>query len=86
MVLARWFTIKWNQKNNVCYKSKEKGDGLYELPVELNIEGFWYNKKIFADNGIAVPTTWDEVLKIAEDNLEQTLANFPLQVQFEFVA
>lgn len=32
------------------------------LPTELNIEGIWYNKKILADNGIAVPTTWDELV------------------------
>ena len=59
----------WDQVNPGAaslLKSKEKGDGLYELPVELNLEGFWYNKKIFADNGIAVPTTWDELLAAAD--------------------
>jgi raffinose/stachyose/melibiose transport system substrate-binding protein len=33
----------------------------YALPNELNIEGIWYNKKIFSDNGIALPGTWDEL-------------------------
>ncbi|MEV6348765.1 extracellular solute-binding protein [Actinoplanes sp. NPDC051851] len=32
------------------------------LPTELNIEGIWYNKKLLADNGIAVPTTWEELV------------------------
>jgi raffinose/stachyose/melibiose transport system substrate-binding protein len=32
------------------------------LPFQFNIEGIFYNKKIFADNGIAIPTTWDELL------------------------
>jgi raffinose/stachyose/melibiose transport system substrate-binding protein len=33
--------------------------GFYALPTEFNIEGIWYNKQIFADNGIDVPDTWD---------------------------
>jgi raffinose/stachyose/melibiose transport system substrate-binding protein len=35
------------------------------LPYEYNIEGIWYNKKLFADNGIAVPGTWDELVAAA---------------------
>ncbi|GAA3388467.1 ABC transporter substrate-binding protein [Cryptosporangium minutisporangium] len=32
------------------------------LPSELNIEGIWYNKKLLQDNGIAVPTTWEQLV------------------------
>lgn len=46
------------------------GSGLYALPLELNIEGFWYNKQIFAEHNLAVPTTWDELLAVA-DKLHQ---------------
>jgi len=35
------------------------------LPYEYNIEGIFYNKKLFADNGIAVPGTWDELVSAA---------------------
>ncbi|MFF2052328.1 ABC transporter substrate-binding protein [Leifsonia sp. NPDC058194] len=35
------------------------------LPYQYNIEGIFYNKKIFADNGWQVPTTWAEMLDIA---------------------
>ena len=28
------------------------------LPYELNIEGIFYNKKLFAAHGVAVPQTW----------------------------
>ncbi len=35
------------------------------LPFQYNIEGFWYNKQIFEENGWAVPTTWDELLTVA---------------------
>ena len=38
---------------------------LYALPTELNIEGFWYNKQILADNGIEAPTTWDDLVDAA---------------------
>ena len=34
----------------------------YGLPFRMGIEGFWYNKKLFADAGIsAPPTTMDEL-------------------------
>ncbi|WP_198144516.1 ABC transporter substrate-binding protein [Parafrankia sp. EUN1f] len=36
------------------------------LPVELNIEGIWYNKKILSDNGIDVPKTWDALVAAFE--------------------
>jgi raffinose/stachyose/melibiose transport system substrate-binding protein len=39
--------------------------GFNVLPYQYNIEGIWYNKQIFADNGIAVPTTWDELTDAA---------------------
>ena len=34
--------------------------GLYALPTEFNIEGFWYNEEIFAENGVEIPATWDD--------------------------
>jgi|SRR6478735_670998 len=36
------------------------------LPYQYNIEGFWYNKKLFADNGIDVPQTWDDLVADAQ--------------------
>lgn len=35
------------------------------LPLQFNTEGIFYNKKLFADNGIAVPKTLDELLAAA---------------------
>ncbi|HOO27283.1 MAG TPA: extracellular solute-binding protein, partial [Lachnospiraceae bacterium] len=43
---------------------------LYDLPLGLNVEGFWYNKALFEQAGVEVPTTWDEfedVLKTLND-------------------
>jgi len=47
-------------------RSLDKDGSFYALPLELNIEGFWYNKQLFADNGLEVPTTWDEMMAAAE--------------------
>ncbi|MFD4031195.1 ABC transporter substrate-binding protein [Streptomyces sp. NPDC058637] len=41
------------------------GDKLEVLPYEYNIEGIFYNKKLFQENGIAVPGTWDELADAA---------------------
>lgn len=46
------------------------GGKLAVLPYEYNIEGIFYNKKIFADNGIEIPATWDE-LKAAAEKLDK---------------
>lgn len=47
-------------------KSMVRDKGLYALPLEINIEGFWYNKDLFAEYGLAVPETWDDLLHVAE--------------------
>ncbi|TDE95130.1 extracellular solute-binding protein [Occultella glacieicola] len=38
---------------------------MVSLPFQYNIEGFWYNKAIFAENGLEVPTTWDDFTEAA---------------------
>ncbi|MFE7644239.1 ABC transporter substrate-binding protein [Streptomyces phaeoluteigriseus] len=37
------------------------GGKLEVLPYEYNIEGIFYNKKLFQDNGLTVPDTWAEL-------------------------
>jgi len=39
---------------------------VYGLPLAGFVEGFFYNKKIFADNNLQVPKTWDELVKVAD--------------------
>lgn len=46
-------------------KRMTDGLGLYALPLELNIEGFWYNKTLFARYHLDEPRTWDEMLRAA---------------------
>lgn len=45
-------------------------DGLYELPLGMNLEGFWYNKTMFEEYGIKVPETWDELMTACDTLLE----------------
>ncbi|SFL59646.1 carbohydrate ABC transporter substrate-binding protein, CUT1 family (TC 3.A.1.1.-) [Gracilibacillus orientalis] len=52
------------------------GRGLYALPVELNIEGFWYNKEIFDENGLEVPETWADLLTASDKLLEAGVQPF----------
>lgn len=47
-------------------KQQTHGEGLYALPLELNIEGFWYNKSLFAKLGMEEPRTWDDMLRAAD--------------------
>jgi raffinose/stachyose/melibiose transport system substrate-binding protein len=40
--------------------------GFNVLPYQYNVEGIWYNKQLFADNGIEVPQTWDDFTAAAD--------------------
>lgn len=40
------------------------GEGIYAQPLQSWFEGIFYNKKIFEDNGIAIPKTWDEFIQV----------------------
>jgi ABC-type sugar transport system, periplasmic component len=37
---------------------------IYALPLEFNVAPIYYNKKIFAQYGLKIPTTYDEFLQI----------------------
>lgn len=41
-------------------KSLTETEELYDLPLGLNVEGFWYNKELFEQAGVQIPATWDE--------------------------
>ena len=54
-----------------------KTDELYDLPLGLNVEGFWYNKALFEKAGIkSAPTTWDEMLADADTLLAAGIQPF----------
>ncbi|THF72942.1 ABC transporter substrate-binding protein [Cohnella fermenti] len=39
---------------------------VYALPLDSNVIGVIYNKKIFADHGLSIPTDWQEFLDVSE--------------------
>lgn len=41
-------------------------DTIYDLPLGLNVEGFWYNKALFEKAGVEVPETMDEFESVLE--------------------
>ena len=48
-----------------------KDGKLYGLPRNTDVAGFYYNAKMFEDNGWEVPTTYDELLDLAAKINEQ---------------
>jgi raffinose/stachyose/melibiose transport system substrate-binding protein len=52
---------------SVVASAKGKKDGkLYGVPAAVSTMQVFYNKKIFADQGLSVPTTWAQLLAAAE--------------------
>lgn len=50
--------------------------GLYDLPLGMNIEGIWYNKKMFADLGLQPPQTWSELMDVCDTLLANGIQPF----------
>ncbi|GAA1962925.1 ABC transporter substrate-binding protein [Kitasatospora viridis] len=56
----------WDDIQPAAVKTVENLYGKFDvMPYQFNIEGIWYNKKIFADHGVAVPTTYDQLVAAA---------------------
>lgn len=55
------YTADWKNYGSV--------DGtLYAAPLGANVKSFvWYSPKTFADNGWAIPTTWEELLTLSDE-------------------
>lgn len=47
-------------------KNLSMTEELYDLPLGLNIEGFWYNKELFEQASVEPPTTWEEFEDVLE--------------------
>ena len=52
----------------------------YGLPKMINYWIVFYNKHVFADNGLEVPTTWDELMAVAEALKSNGVTPFGLDV------
>ncbi|MDR1807107.1 MAG: ABC transporter substrate-binding protein [Propionibacteriaceae bacterium] len=42
------------------------GDEINSLPYLSNADGIIYNRTIFAEQGLAIPTTWDELIAVCD--------------------
>ncbi len=55
------------------------GDGkMYTMPLSKSTEVLYYNKTFFEANGIAVPTTWDELEEVCAKIVEIDPMSIPL--------
>ncbi len=55
------------------------GDGkMYTLPLSKSTEVLYYNKTFFEENGLAVPTTWEEMEQLCEQIVEIDPMSIPL--------
>ncbi len=60
-------------------EGKQYGDGLmYTLPLSKSTEVLYYNKTFFEENGIEVPTTWDELEAVCAKIKEIDPTSIPL--------
>lgn len=46
--------------------TKQEDGGYYALPYSRNYLGVYYNQQMFEDNGLEVPTTWEEFVNVCE--------------------
>lgn len=44
----------------------EDGENYIGVPISGWVQGIWVNKAMLEEKGLAVPTTWDEVLEVAK--------------------
>ena len=60
-------------------EGKQFGDGkMYTMPLSKSTEVLYYNKTFFDENGIEVPTTWEELEAVCEEIKDIDPASIPL--------
>lgn len=57
----------------------------YAVPSALTILGIYYNEDIFAEQGLEVPTTWDELLDVSEKLTAAGITPFALTAKEDWV-
>ena len=59
-------------------------DTFFAAPLGANVKSFvWYSPKVFADNGWAIPTTWDELIGLSDEIAGSDFAGTAWCVGFE---
>lgn len=55
-----------NVNESALEMSKQADGGYYALPYSRNYMGVYYNVQMFEDNGLEIPTTWEEFVNVCE--------------------
>lgn len=55
-----------NVNESALEMTKQEDGGYYALPYSRNYIGVYYNKKTFEDNGLEIPTTWEEFTAVCD--------------------
>ncbi|MDF1554323.1 MAG: extracellular solute-binding protein [Deferrisomatales bacterium] len=56
------------------------GDGVAAVPIDGWVQGVWYRRDWLAENGLAPPTTWDDLLRAARALHEPQASRFGIVV------
>lgn len=68
--------------SKISFENLSYNGNTYGVPRYLWLTQFYYNKKIFEEAGISkVPTTWDELIKTAQQIQEKTDIKYALSTQ-----
>lgn len=62
-------------------QARQKDGNIYAVPLTGYYEGLFYNKKIFEENGLEAPTTWDNLKKAVTTLSAKGI--IPLSVPFD---
>ncbi|MBP3961962.1 ABC transporter substrate-binding protein [Paenibacillus lignilyticus] len=54
---------------------------VYGIPASAHYWTIFYNKKVFADNGLTPPTTWDELMKISDTLKAKNITPFGTSIK-----
>lgn len=54
---------------------------VYGIPASAHYWTIFYNKKVFADNGLSVPTTWDEFMKVSDTLKAKNITPFGTSIK-----
>lgn len=55
-----------NVEESALAMTKQEDGNYYALPYSRNYMGVYYNQEIFEENGLEIPETWEEFVKICE--------------------
>lgn len=68
---------EWNSNIIDTYYDMSSVDGkLYSVPLSINAGVVAYNKDIFAEHGLEVPTTWEELVQVCDTLKEAGVTPF----------